>query len=313
MMRAIIIVTSWLLLWAGPGLADPGTATYTVTLDATWSAETHPNGFPSNPHFSGLIGGSHDSTVRFWELGQLATTGIRQMAEWGSKQTLTQEVETAIAGGGAGAVISGGGIGTSPGQVSQSFSVAPEFPLVTLVAMIAPSPDWFVGVAGVNLLAGGSWQAEVVVTLFPVDAGTDSGTNYNSFDQVTNPPQPISLITGAPFAPGVPIGTLTFRLDAVSAVEVPLVTASLSASPNPFNPRTELRYEVAPNARVVRLEIFDARGRRIRQLPAKQAPGVHTTSWDGTDGRGVRLGSGLYLARLVVDQQVQVQKITLLP
>ena len=36
------------------------TARYRVRFNATWSATTHPNDFPSAPHFSGLIGGTHN-------------------------------------------------------------------------------------------------------------------------------------------------------------------------------------------------------------------------------------------------------------
>ena len=45
---------------------------YTVEFESTWSANTHPTDFPSNPHFSGLVGGTHDNSVTFWETGQLA-------------------------------------------------------------------------------------------------------------------------------------------------------------------------------------------------------------------------------------------------
>src|SRR5688500_14268429 len=49
--------------------AAPETAPYRVTFDSTWSATTHPQDFPSNAHFSGLIGGTHKAAVTFWEPG----------------------------------------------------------------------------------------------------------------------------------------------------------------------------------------------------------------------------------------------------
>jgi hypothetical protein len=79
--------------------------------------------------------------------------------------------------------------------------------------MIAPSPDWFVGVSGLCLCEGNAWADSVIVDLFPYDAGTDGGTTYLSPDRDTDPPDPISRIEGSPFAVDgevAPLGTLTF-------------------------------------------------------------------------------------------------------
>ena len=58
-------------------------ATYQVTFDAAWSQQNHPADFPGNPHFSGLIGGTHQGSHSFWEVGSLASPGIESMAETG--------------------------------------------------------------------------------------------------------------------------------------------------------------------------------------------------------------------------------------
>lgn len=45
--------------------------------------------------------------------------------------------------------------------------------------MLDPSPDWFVGVSGLELcLANCSWIENKVLELYPWDAGTDSGPTY---------------------------------------------------------------------------------------------------------------------------------------
>ena len=54
------------------------TAEYTVTFQSTWSAETHPVDYPSNSHFSGLIGTTHDATVSFWQTGSAGEPGDRE-------------------------------------------------------------------------------------------------------------------------------------------------------------------------------------------------------------------------------------------
>ncbi|MGK0190316.1 MAG: hypothetical protein ACI9R3_006139 [Verrucomicrobiales bacterium] len=192
----------------------PQTAMFELTFDAAWSAATHSTGFPSgNPHFSGLIGASHNSPTSLWSPGGMATPGIRTMAETGGKSPLTNEIQSFIASGAAETLISGGGIGRSPGTVSVQFMVSQDYPLVSVVSMIAPSPDWFVGVHGLSLLQDGQWIEEMVVSLDPYDSGTDSGTTYLSSNNATNPQEPISQIVEPLDVDGIvaPVGTFTFR------------------------------------------------------------------------------------------------------
>jgi len=195
----------------GTGPVVVGAAEYEVTFESTWSAATHPYNFPTNPHFSGLIGATHDSSVSFWAEGEFASAGIKNVAEKGSKNPLDNEIDAALDAHTAFNKLSGGGIGVSPGSVSLTFQVSNEYPLVTLVSMIAPSPDWFVGVSGLSLYENGEWVSEKVVDLYLYDAGTDSGTDFTSRDVVTTPPVVIARIDES-VLPGssVPYGTFTF-------------------------------------------------------------------------------------------------------
>ena len=196
-------------------LACSNAANYTMTFNATWSAQTHPEEFPvNNPHFSGLIGAIHNGDVSFWKTGELSSAGIKSMAETGSKGALTTEVNAAITTGTADAVLSGGGIGTSPDDVSLSFDLTEDFSQVTLVSMIAPSPDWFVGVSGLELCEGGNWVNSKTVNLFAYDAGTDSGESFTSGNQATTPPEAIRRLTTGLFEVNgevPPFGTFEFK------------------------------------------------------------------------------------------------------
>jgi hypothetical protein len=197
-----------------PVPAAPQTARYEVVFDSTWSGDTHPVDFPRSAHFSGLIGGTHNSSVSFWRDGGMASEGIRLMAERGSKSPLSTEVQDAIGAGTAEFVLSGGALNTSPGAISMEFDVSQKFPLVTLVTMVAPSPDWFVGVSSLGLFENNDWVSSRTVTVWAYDAGTDSGASYSSADQATSPREPISRISGFPFSNNgsvAPIGTFTFR------------------------------------------------------------------------------------------------------
>ncbi len=195
-----------------PALPD-ARARYRVTLDATWDAATHPVQFPTDPHFSPLIGGTHSDQVVFWAPGAVASPGIEAMAEEGRVSPFDAEIEAALAAGTAEGLIRGGGIFPSPGAVSVEFQIGRDRPLVTLVAMIAPSPDWFIGVHGLSLIDNGDWVDEMTVPLPGYDAGTDSGTTYRARNSDTAPPEPIRQLEGPPVESGgmvAPFGTLTF-------------------------------------------------------------------------------------------------------
>ncbi len=147
------------------------TARHRVTFQSTGSRDTHPEDWPADAHYSGLIGGTHNALVAFWQDGLLATPGIQAMAEQGRKSPLDQEVLEAIAAGTAQHVLSGDALSDSPGTVTLDFEIGVDCPRVTPVTMVAPSPDWFVGVNGMSLLEDGQWAAEPRVVLFLYDAG----------------------------------------------------------------------------------------------------------------------------------------------
>jgi hypothetical protein len=99
------------------------------------------------------------------------------------------------------------------------FDVTDEFSRLTLVSMLASSPDWFVGVAGLPLAENGRWRDQVTVVLFTYDAGTDNGTTYVATDEDTVPAEPIVRITTPPLADAggyqAPVGTYTFSIVSV--------------------------------------------------------------------------------------------------
>jgi hypothetical protein len=82
-------------------------------------------------------------------------------------------------------------------------------------------------------------------------------------------------------------------------------------APNPFNPRTELRFGLTA-AGPARLDIFDARGRLVRSLlDADIGAGDHVAHWDGRDDAGRPAPSGAYLARLTAAGVVRQHKMQL--
>lgn len=202
---------------ARPALAQQGAAHYQLTFQSTWSAATHPSQFPGNPHFSPLVGGTHNGNAVFWQPGGTATAGIEQMAETGATSLLVSEVTQQILAGNGNQVLNYGGSGSlpvSPGQTTVTFTADPNFTQLTLVSMLAPSPDWFVGVHGFELMQNGDWIEDAVIALHVYDAGTDNGTTYTSGNSNTSPQDPIALVTTAagPFlGASTMVGTFTLQ------------------------------------------------------------------------------------------------------
>jgi hypothetical protein len=203
MFRVIMLITTAMLISCSEEDGNPATdrdpnasATYVVSFVSEWNSADFPTNFPGGAHFSGLIGATHNNQVKFWEPGQLASNGIESMAETGSKSALFGEVENAKQEGSAEFVLSGGGI-SSPGTVSLEFDINETYPLVTLVSMMAPSPDWFVGVRDLELYDGaaGDWKDNLTVDLLVYDAGTDNGPRFTSGNADTQPPGIVAPLT----------------------------------------------------------------------------------------------------------------------
>jgi len=81
----------------------------------------------------------------------------------------------------------------------------------------------------------------------------------------------------------------------------------LSNYPNPFNPTTQIRYELSSKTRV-RVEVFDVLGRRVRTLVHKEQPsGKYKVQFDGS-----HLSSGIYFIHLKAGSVSKIQKMTLI-
>ena len=82
------------------------------------------------------------------------------------------------------------------------------------------------------------------------------------------------------------------------------------AVPNPFNARTEIRFELAVGG-TYEVVLVDSAGRRVRSFRGLGRPGVNTLQWDGRDDAGRELASGVYHARLDAAGGVSTEKVVL--
>jgi hypothetical protein len=89
------------------------------------------------------------------------------------------------------------------------------------------------------------------------------------------------------------------------------VTALHPCSPNPFNPRTTIRYTL-DREDLARLVIYDVAGRRVRTLvDAVQPAGERAVVWDGRDESGQQLSSGIYVYQLATSTYAEARKVVL--
>ncbi len=82
--------------------------------------------------------------------------------------------------------------------------------------------------------------------------------------------------------------------------------------PNPFNPQTTLEFSLSESSDI-NLVIYSVDGRLIRTVHAGFLPaGRHRFSWNGEDGSGRAVSSGIYLYQLRIGQFTQSKKMVLL-
>ena len=108
----------------------------------------------------------------------------------------------------------------SPGVTSFQFKVNTAFPYVSAISMIAPSPDWFVGIRDVNLYVGNTWADKLVFDLKLYDSGTDTGVTFGA-DNADGGKEIIALLTsfaadtdineGVHRSSGKTVGTITLQ------------------------------------------------------------------------------------------------------
>ena len=179
-------------------MPSAGPATYKVEFTPLWTKASFPIEYPDTslihrPHFSGLIGTGHNASYHVFATGQPPTPGLERLSEEGKHSPLDEEIKAAIAAGNALALSESDPLKDFSQTGTTQVNVDGAHPMVSLVAMIAPSPDWFAGVSDVDLMENGNWVATKTVDVQPYDSGGDNGTTYLADDDDANPKQPTKL------------------------------------------------------------------------------------------------------------------------
>lgn len=169
-------------------------ASYRIVFHSRWTRASHAFEYPSSnpvsgPHFSGIIGASHNDSYRLFADGTMPTPGLEALSEMGRHSPLDAEIRSAITAGTAGMLFETGGLRDFSDSLVATVRVDAAHPMVSFATMIAPSPDWFTG-ATVNLRENGAWVASRELQLDAWDSGGDDGTTYKADDRDTNPKKP---------------------------------------------------------------------------------------------------------------------------
>jgi hypothetical protein len=93
---------------------------------------------------------------------------------------------------------------------------------------------------------------------------------------------------------------------------LPFGDLRISSAPNPFASEARIRFTL-PSGGATRVEVFDASGRRVRELSEAMLPlGSHEVSWRGDDDQRRALPSGTYFLRIAASGQTATQRVTIM-
>lgn len=170
-------------------------ATYKMELTIEWSQSLAPFEYPDGAHMSSLIGLTHQDRYSLFKDGATASSGLELLAENGRFGILRAQFEELERKDRVGTIVIADGIKKVPGKMITTFKLTTDHPLLSVITMLAPSPDWFTGVSGVSLYSDGDWIDEVNLPLWVWDAGTDSGVSFKADNEDTQPRESIRLLS----------------------------------------------------------------------------------------------------------------------
>jgi predicted outer membrane repeat protein len=167
--------------------------------------------------------------------------------------------------------------------------------------------------------AGGDWVG-CIADQYGMDGNISEDPKFcepDSNDFTIRDTSPCAPANSPPGCGRIGADSVGCYVGAVATVDAhfPGTLALGPAIPNPFNPVTELRYEIPAGSKPSRvvLSLYDARGRKVHTLiDAHREPGSYTVTWDGRDHRGMAAASGVYFCRLSWQGKSETTRLVLL-
>jgi hypothetical protein len=171
-------------------------------------------------------------------------------------------------------------------------------------------------------LLGATGDAAIVMN---TDAAQAFNTVHQSFpwfdivvgDDPPASPEPEALlmqkILGCVLPPDCQLEPNPVDVPGDDEISTPRRTVLHGNVPNPFNPTTTIRFDLAHTGHV-RLRIYDVAGRLVRTLVDEKRAAAfgHMAVWNGMDDRGQRTSSGVYFYRLEAGSHSETRKLVML-
>jgi hypothetical protein len=137
---------------------------------------------------------------------------------------------------------------------------------------------------------------------FPVELSDDRATGQMQIDF-------ISAIAAGPFGQDISASSRSASIDLNA---VPDAYALHQNFPNPFNPTTNIRFDLK-DAGEVDIAVYNLLGQKVKTLTTGDlTAGYHEVVWDGTDNHGVTVSAGVYIYSLSSEYFNQTRKMILL-
>ncbi|MEN8007215.1 MAG: FlgD immunoglobulin-like domain containing protein [Candidatus Krumholzibacteriota bacterium] len=275
---------------------------------------------PDDPQPQDSIGIISTNSATLWTAGSLVLVGHNYSLELIDARDPTALVHAGTLTVGGSFIFTSGdwlySVHTaSGGAVLKSWDLSNPASPVVAGEMHLPRLAGFVPTGGFAYQEETGLILDLADPAHPVPAGNLSLANRSLSRMDYMMPGDQYILVGDPYRPPVHYLHTQGGTGEVSAVpdETPeaLGFLNLRATPNPFNPRVTIQFELQTPV-ATRIEVFDVRGRRVATLGTKRRDaGVQSVDWDGTDREGKNLPSGVYLARVVAGQMSVSLKIVL--
>lgn len=178
----LLLAVAVILLHAVVAKSCTGNLAVTIAGKYTWQS-SNDTAYPSGAHFSPMVC-AFSTTSGVFVSGKAASQGLKLLAETGDASQLQKELADAKISYKTSNMTASG-----TADIKLTLVLSPNATYLSCVSMIAPSPDWIVGIPSMDICdpSTGTYKTMAQYSLTPYDAGTDSGKNYTAANQVTSP------------------------------------------------------------------------------------------------------------------------------
>ena len=169
-------------------------ARYTVAITGKWKSPEF--SVPGGAHYTTFIGMVHNSNATLWKEGAKASYGTEVLAETGGGGPILAEIDSMIRVKTALSLL----LFVAPstiGSANVNLSCNSDYSSISFASMLGPTPDWFVGVNGVQLYHNRQWVNDTTINLYAFDAGTENGDAFGYNNPATVPQEDIHILQAA--------------------------------------------------------------------------------------------------------------------